>query len=353
MNTATGAASYFINPVGIHSICISAKELGSSTALTSDSLTDLSARINLHPNAQSPAAIQFPLVQGSAFVSAIFDGACPLIQTGVFYKTVTRSTKEVKSCVSKYKLFLEDGSTWLLYAYNTKGDPLDLQVVNNGLAQAKGPFYGVIQVAKDPGNGEDTYDQACGAYATGVDLSGCADGDSGSYTLTFKKAGMPETALAMFALPHHQSSFDDATRAKMTNLQMQTTTKGMATAVLADSWTMVEKALPINMGFVPWSPQAGAVSTLSTTARNFIRNVALQEVSQDMLQQTNQNSMYFSGKVRSLKSVFGGWVLADEDAGLGQVCDDRDGDQRYAGRQSLGADGAEPAEGSLCPLCRE
>ncbi|KAK3349999.1 glycoside hydrolase family 81 protein, partial [Lasiosphaeria hispida] len=296
VSPATGAAQYYINPVGIQSVCISAKELGPNTTLTSDLLTDFSARINLRPTAQAPPAIQFPFVQGSAFVSAIFNGATPLIQTGVFYKTVTRSTKEAKSGVTKYKLHLEDGTTWLLYAHHTRGDPLDLQVVNNGLAQSKGAFYGVIQIAKDSRNAEALYDQACGTYPVGVELYGNVKDTTGSYTFKFKKAGMHMTTLAMFALPHHKSSFDDETRAGMTNITLQTTTKGIATAVVADSWTMIEPDLPLNMGFVPWSPKAGSVSTLSSTAKAFIHNITLQELSQNMILQTNQNSMYFSGK---------------------------------------------------------
>jgi endo-1,3(4)-beta-glucanase len=294
----TGAAAYFINPVGIHSVCISAKELGSGTALTTELLTDFSAQVSLRPSSQAPAALQFPLVQGSAFITAIFNGATPLIQTGVFFRTVTKSTSEPKPCVTKYKLHLEDGVTWLVYAYHTRGDPLDLQVTNNGLAQARGPFYGTIQVAKDPGNGEEAYDQACGAYPTGVELRGAVDGTRGTYSFAFQKAGMAGTTLAMFALPHHQASFDDGTRAKMANLRLQTTTKGVAIAVIADSWTMVEPKLPTDIGFLPWSPTAGSIHAISNTTKAFIHNIALQEVSQNMHEQTNLNSMYFSGKVR-------------------------------------------------------
>ncbi|KAL2016098.1 hypothetical protein VTK56DRAFT_4272 [Thermocarpiscus australiensis] len=307
---ATGARAYFINPIGIQSVCISAKELGPDTALVTQSLTDFSVQVSLHPNAQAPAAVQFPLVQGSAFVTATFNGAVPLIQTGVFFRTVTRATGEVKPGIVKYKLLLEDGRTWLLYGYRTGGDPLDLEVVNNGLAQSRRPFYGIIQVAKDPGNGEQLYDQACGTYATGVELSGTVDSTRGTYTFAFNKAGMSGTTLAMFALPHHQSSFDAGTAAKMSGLTLQTTTKGVATAVIADSWTMVEANLPTNMGFLPWSPRAGSINAISSGTKSFIRNIALQEVSQDMLWQTNQNSMYFSGKALA---KFAAMILAIHD----------------------------------------
>jgi endo-1,3(4)-beta-glucanase len=296
-SSTTGASSYFINPIGIQSLCISAQELGSATAMTTDQLRDFSVRVNLRPSAGASAAAMFPLVQGAAFVTAIFNGAHPQIESGVFFRSVVRSSTDPKSGVTKYKLLLEDGTTWLLYAYGTQGNPLNLQVVNNGMARATSPFYGTVQVAKDPGNGEAMYDQACGAYATGVELSGTASGTTGTYTFKFQKGGMSGVKLAMFALPHHQASFDGATKAAMTQVRLQTTTKGVAVAVLNDSWQMVESTLPTGMGFVPWSPTSGSRTALSQGTKDFIHNVALQEVSQDMDQQSNLDSMYFSGKV--------------------------------------------------------
>jgi endo-1,3(4)-beta-glucanase len=141
------------------------------------------------------------------------------------------------------------------------------------------------------------YDQACGAYATGVKLVGSATDTSGSYTFCFKKDGMKEATLAMFALPHHQSSFDGATKGKMANVKLQTTTKGLANAVLADSWTMVEPKLPTTIGFLPWSPEAGGISSISEAAKKTIHGIAQKEISQDIMGQTDQPSMYFSGKV--------------------------------------------------------
>ena len=293
----TGAVSYFVNPVGMQAVCMSAKELGPDTKLTIDAMTDTSAVVSLGADPKGQPAVRFPLAQGSAFVTGLYDGAAPVIETGVFFKTVTRSNRTTKTGVTKFRMHMEDGSTWLLYATHTKGNPLDLDVINNGRAESTGAFYGLLQVAKDPGSAEAVYDAACGAYATGFDLSGAASGSTGSYTFSFRKAGLEGTTLVMFALPHLAGSFDGETKGKMSKVQMQTTTKGMATAVVADRWTMVEPALPASMEFVPWSPEAGSITSLSDGTKSFIRNIALQEVSQNMLSQSDQDSMYFSGKV--------------------------------------------------------
>lgn len=291
-----GSAAYFINPVGIQSLIVSARELGPNTAVATDSITVSSARVHLRPDSNAVPAISFPLVQGMAFVTAQFAGATPLIQTGVFFRNVTRVLRDPKPGVTKFNFLLEDGMTWRVYAYATRGEPLELQVTNNGLAQSQRPFYGIIQIAKDPGNAEATYDEAAGVFPTSYGLTGTAQNTTGSYTFTFNKDGHPQGRLLMYALPHHVESFDAETRAAVREPRLQTTTKGVAMAVMADKWTMVEPNMPVDMTFAPWDPQRGTVTQMSQRARDIIRAVAVQEAAQNMAQQSDLDSMYFSGK---------------------------------------------------------
>jgi len=292
----TGAASYFYNPVGIQSLILSAKELGKDTSLTIDSLTAFSATVRIRPEPDGAPAISFPLVQGMGFVTGEYNGAIPLIQSGVFFRTVSKATDDPKDGVVKYKFVLEDGKAWWLYATKTSGEDLDLRVVNNGNAEATAPFYGIIQIAKDNSGAEEVLDEASGVYAETILLSGAVDDTTGSYTFHFTSRGRPDSPLLMFALPHHVQSFDYETKSKIADLKMQTTTKGLATAVLGISWTMVEPRMPLNMGFAPYTPEGGSRDTLSEEAKAVIRVVAQQEISQNMLEQTNLDSMYFSGK---------------------------------------------------------
>lgn len=296
-------AKYFINPLGIQSVVLSASELGASTALTTDSLTAFSANVNLSPSAGAAPAITFPLVQGMGFVTGIYHGATPIIQSGVFFRSVTKATNGPKPGVSKWTIQLEDGKIWLVYAYSSTGAGLDFTVVNNGLVQATSRFNGIIQVAKSTSSvPEALYDATCGAYATTSTLSGSANGATGSYTLSYSAGGMPNTNLLMFALPHHVQSFDSNTAAGVQHFTLDTTTKGAATTVVGNSWTMVEN-LPVGMSFAPWNPstgnQGGQGSTKFTFSQSTIvamQAVAQSEISQDMSTQTNLNSMYYSGK---------------------------------------------------------
>jgi endo-1,3(4)-beta-glucanase len=297
-NASANPVGYFFNPIGIQSLVLSAAEFGPLTTLTTDSLTAFSVNVNLLPKAGAPPAVTFPLVQGMGFVTGVYGGVTPLIQTGVFFRKITRSPKSPKAGVTKYTILLEDGKTWLLYAYSPDGAAFQLTVVNNGLAQATSNWNGIIQIAKNPGGAaEALFDAACGAYATTVSLSGSVNGAVGTYNFAFSKAGHTNTILAMFALPHHIQSFSATTLAEVSTVQLQTTTKGVATAVIADSWTLVEPNMPIGMGFAPWSPSSGSRSNIGHDTAAAILNVAASEVTQNMAQQTNLNSFYYSGKV--------------------------------------------------------
>jgi endo-1,3(4)-beta-glucanase len=316
--SGVNAVKYYLNPVGIQSLCLSAVELGKTTTLTLDNMDTQSVNVNLLDKSGGNILIKFPLVQGMAFVTAIYAGSTPVINSGVFFRQVTKSINGPKPGMTKYTMYLEDGKTWHLYAYSPAGETLDLTVVNNGLAKADKPFNGIIQVAKDPGGAEQILDSACGAYATGVTLSGSVSGSKGSYTFNYAKAGIANTKLLMFALPHHVDCFDTATYGGKTTIQLQTTTKGIATAIVGDSWTMVEPNMPVAMDFAPWDPKTGPKRTIKAQYIDTIAPIALKEISQSVDQQSDQNSMYFSGKVSLKKHVVED--ISDIILGIGKVC---------------------------------
>jgi endo-1,3(4)-beta-glucanase len=295
-----GASSYFLSPIGIESMVISAKELGKETALTVDSMTAFSARVHLSKSSEVPPAISFPLVQGMAYVTAEFNDATPILQSAVYFKTVTKVTKDPKQNLAKYNFNLEDGSTWRVYAYKTKGEPLDLQVVNNGFAAAAKPFTGIIQITKDPmtPGSEDELDDGAGIYPVTLELSGITSADMGSYTFNYRKGGHDVGNLYLYALPHHVNSFNEETKARIQRTKMQSTTKGIVSLVKGTEWTMVESHLPVDMEFAPWHPEKGTMKELSDHAKSLIHGAAAKEITQNMIAQTNLDSMYFSGKVR-------------------------------------------------------
>ncbi|EGX90898.1 endo-1,3-beta-glucanase Engl1 [Cordyceps militaris CM01] len=325
------SASYFINPIGIHSMIISARELDKGTKMTLDSMTASSIRAHLSSSTSSKPLVSFPLVQGMAYITAEYNGATPLLQTGVFFRNMTRSTQKPKKDVTKHSFLLEDGTTWRVYGYKTKGDDLDLQVLNNGVATSAKPFYGIIQVVKEStttNSDEESklLDQGAGIYPVTMNLSGGVNGAAGNYQFNFEKRGHQDGELLMFALPHHVQSFDKPTlglRAKTVSLM--TPTKGRAALVQGTKWNMVEPSMPVKLGFDPYDAQKGSMNKLSKSAKSTIKAAASKELLQDMITATDLDSMYFSGKALA-KYAFLLYVINDmlgetklAQTGLGQL----------------------------------
>ena len=316
-----GAVEYYLNPVGIQSVVLSATELSNGTVLEMEDLTAFSARAVLKASADGDATISFPVVQGMPYVTAEYNGGHPMIQTGIYFRSMTRVETDPKNGVVKYNFELEDDTTWIVYAYSTSGDNLDLELTNQGLAESTGPFTGVVQVAKNPGDGDAALDDGAGIYPTGASLSGSVSGSSGSYTLTWDTDGIDEGNLYMYALPHHVQSFDSATSGNVEDLQLITTVKGQATLVKGSSWTLEESNLPNNMDFAPWdADQGGSLGSLSQAAKDAIFPIAESDISQNMDEQTNLDSMYYSGKALA-KFAQIVYLVNDllEDSGLAQA----------------------------------
>ena len=290
---------YFVNPIGIHSVIISAAELGSSTNLTTDTLKGFSVNANLVPAPGALPLISFPLVQGMGFITGLYNGATILLQSGVTFTKLTYVGPTQNGCTYKYRIVLADSTNWLIYITpaGAAGAP-PLKLTSDTAITGPSGFHGAVQVAKNPANttGEQIYDASAGTYPTGATISGSADGNTGTYTISWQKAGQSNQTLLMFALPHHMESLSSVTSACATDLQLETTTKGMATAIVADELTCVEDNLPIGIGFNPWSPSATNVTSLSRTAVDAINSAAVYELSENMTSQTNLNSMYYSGK---------------------------------------------------------
>lgn len=267
--------------------------------LTTDSLTAFSANVNLLPGSGLSPVITVPLVQGMGYVTAIYNGATPYLDSSVFFTKLIPVTSP-KAGVTKYKVVLADSRVWLLYATSNNGTGLALSLSNSTRIKAPGYFFGKIQIAKNilgDAVNEKSYDQCAGSYATTTTVSGSVDGSIGSYTLNFKKVG--SSPLLMFALPHHIESIDLSRGLTKTAIRLWTTTKGISTGIIGDSWTIMEPNLPTTIGFAPWDVISGSTKSIPAAAKHAINVAGASELSQDMDVQSNLDSMYFSGKALS------------------------------------------------------
>lgn len=268
-------------------------------SLTTSSLTAWSANVNLLLSSGSAPAITVPLVHGMGYVTAIYNGVTPYIDSSVYF-TKLIPLPSPKPGVTKYRVVLADARVWLIYAIANNGTGLALKLSSTTRIKAPGAFFGKIQVAKnlvgDPVN-EKTYDQCSGSYAISTTVSGSVDGSHGSYNLNFKKVGTGP--LLMFALPHHLETIDLSKGLTKTAIQLWTPTKGIATGIIGDSWTLIENNLPTTIGFAPWDVTTGSTKSIPASAKKAINAAGASELSQDIDAQSNLDSMYFSGKALS------------------------------------------------------
>ena len=263
-----------------------------------DSLQAFNANANLFSNSSSPVpALTFPLLQGMGFVTAICNGCSPLVQSSVFFRDIQPAGLLNSGLTSKYRLILEDGKAWLLYATALEASQQPLPFIRHDNTTIGGPpdFHGVLQIAKLPPQcSEEFYNRSAGAYAVSCTISARVYGNQGTYTMTWTKAGTPNPVL-MYALQHHVRGFTRTTAPHVTPMRLQTTTKGMATAVLADNWQINEQ-IPEDMGFTPWIAGRRLPSQLSPVAATVVAEAGKAESDQDFIGQCNLDSMYFSGK---------------------------------------------------------
>jgi endo-1,3(4)-beta-glucanase len=284
---------------------LSADELGSDTIMTVEELQAFSVYANFAPNSSYPVIMTMPVVQGMGMITAVYKDAMPMIRSGVYFRSFDY-IGFAGAGTYKWRVSLNDNSQWLMYVtpIDSMGIP-PFRLNNTSLISGPAHFKGMVQVSKNPAGipAEDAFDAAAGAYAANATISGSVNGNSGSYTLSWGKGGVPEKTLLMYALPHHVESFDQETNATRQGFSLVTTTKGYAQAVLANRITMLEKDLPTGIGFAPWGKNAGNGASggvenvdLGTAALALVNNASHYELSQDFIAQTSLNSMYYSGK---------------------------------------------------------
>ncbi|KAF1930337.1 glycoside hydrolase family 81 protein [Didymella exigua CBS 183.55] len=328
---------YFISPIGIQHMALSAAELREGTVMNVDNLKAFSVYANFAASPGARILMSVPVVQGMGMITAVYDNAQPMLTSGVFFRNLNfTGPVDDRNITFKYNLQLEDGSSWLLYVTPLRADGIPPMTLAGG-STIRGPeaFTGLVQVTKNPAGaeGERKFDASAGTYATEANISGSVNGAAGSYTLSWTKQGVTSRPLIMYALPHHVETFDQETRGAMTGIQLITTTKGAATAVQADRFTMIEPDLPTTIGFAPWAKAASGVQggienvNLAASALQLVNAAGTSELRQDFISQTSLNSMYYSGKglakfagiIYTMQTMAGNSNLAA--AGLGKLKD--------------------------------
>ena len=141
----------------------------------------------------------------------------------------------------------------------------------------------------------------------------------GSYSLNWKVGGNDKIQPLIFALPHHQESFDKSSRLTQTDLTLASPTNGRMIAYVGNVWKLKESEFS-DTDFLP----KGWETKLSDDDKSLISEQAKQDLALDFDTETTTNSTYFSGK-RLAKFAALCLVINDvlKDQTLGKQCLDK------------------------------
>ncbi|KAF1832243.1 endo-1,3(4)-beta-glucanase 1 precursor [Decorospora gaudefroyi] len=310
-------AKSYTYPSHEQSLILTAKELDVTTTLTTDTHLPFSVNINLNALATPhEPKITFPVVQGMCFVTAGYRDATPVIQTGGRGFAEVVGPFMLGRLSMKYRIKDKNGRCWVIYINPILGLDYDItrfkRLDSNTLIGPPG-FKGTIQVAKNPlgAEGEALYDRACGAFVSEATITAVAPDGKGAYSFRYTKIGT--SPLLMFILPHHLASLDPTLKPQVTNLRLQTTTKGTATAIWGQKLTFLEPNLPMTMHFGPWNPNTSSSPPkirYPPEVLALLSAVADRDLRRSMTQRTTHESLYFAGKSLSKFATIL-WVLKD------------------------------------------
>lgn len=283
----TNPVQFYFNPPKIKSFVLSGEGVSQDTVL------ELSNHQKMSVNAKfsvGSGSINFPLVQGMGFVTAVYSNVRPIIASQVGFRDLSQPC-QINQSTKKYVTRLFNDVVWCIYVTgNTK---LNLQ--NPNTIVGDGNLACTIQVCK--GN-SPYYDESAGMYQISVGLSGLVDGRNGSYSFVYETQGSSKSGKGIvWCLPHHHEALSQKSIECKTDLLLDSPTKGAMKAFQTNCLTVVESDLPNDVSWSPWTVFSTCEPCYSDAEKEMVRNAAIVESQQDVVAMANIDSMYTSGKI--------------------------------------------------------
>lgn len=301
---SNGAASYFYNQILLGELIFSATSINAvNNVMAISDMTEMSANVRLSAAAQSSNYIQFPLVKGMGFATAVYHGSL-IVRISSTY-AITGLTQETvipsSSVLQKYRVTLNNGMQWLLYVTKPLTALFSLSLSGSDIV-ASGAVDGlIIQAAPAPSSSalENYYYEAAGKYVTTAEVTGAVECSAVAYSFDYTSTGTNIAGLPLvFALPHHLETLTATTLGTYTGIQLDSTTKGKMSAFLTSSLQFAE-TINTNIQFYPWREDFGTAVKYTPSQLEAIREAAVDELTGVDVAATIklQSSMYYMGKL--------------------------------------------------------
>lgn len=264
-------------------ILFGASEITTSTGNYIDysDMKDMSMTIKVAISATDASYIEYPLVQGMGFVTAIYHGDfSPQITFQDGLSTLVDETLSNSTSLFQYRVTLSTGVEWMLFVTLPKASStFSLTMDSNGVILASESVDGLIlQAAVAPSDSfyDNTYVKAAGQYVTSASVEGSVDCESASYLFSFTSQGESTAGYPLiFALPHHLDSMTADLIA--TGIELESTVKGTMTSYLTNLLTFTE-TLSTEVQFYPHVSGMGNTIWYTKEQIQTIYEAALDEI---------------------------------------------------------------------------
>ncbi|KAL3237700.1 endo-1,3(4)-beta-glucanase RNJ42_00687 [Nakaseomyces bracarensis] len=288
-------ARFFFSPIGIRSIIFGANEFPNFESI-SLKFTDLRhMSIQVWFKKSDNEHMRFPVVQGMGFLSAVYTNMTPKINSAVGFRRLV-SLGNIRANIQKYQVELEDGVKWSIYATTARpeNDFKLLQVNGNTISSNRSVNQCTIQVVADV---TPAIDDAAGCYPVDCTVVNAVSNGKGLYRLNYQTEGSSNKGTTLiYGLRHHMVSMTIDTALKNINSELDSTVMGTMRGFLTNTLEM-QVAIPNEIDFFPSTTIPGRSMKYEHNVLEKIRQAAAKEVHHDVLNESNLNSMYFSGKI--------------------------------------------------------
>lgn len=295
---------FYFSPTNIKAFVFSSSEFATvppeSVSINFSNIKHMSIQLQLKLN--DSQFVWFPIVQGMGFITAIYYNLTPSLQSAIGYRNLEMVWN--RGAMSKYHITLENNIVWTLYTISQ--EPINLSLVNGNSITADRVVNGCIfQLVADTA---EEIDQAANCYQIDADLkASIIQNNQGKarYTFEYKTNGSSSSGRPLiYALPHHIDSMTTGTLNKKIGSQLASTVCGMMSGFITDRIEM-EILIPSEVQFEPYTMISDKERNYSPDVLNAMRNAAIIETGGDVINESNLDSMYFSGKVLAKYA----WIL--------------------------------------------
>jgi len=287
---------FFFSPTNIKAFVFSSLEFSNATtdavSLNFTDVKHMSVQLQLKLN--DSQFVWFPIVQGMGFVTAIYYNLTPSLQSAIGYKSL--NIIWCNNQITKYHIKLENDIVWTLYV--TSQEPITLSLVEGHRISADRTVNGCIfQLVADT---NDSIDQAANCFQIDAELkASILDNDPAKarYSFNYVTNGISSSGKPLlYALPHHIDYMTSQTLSTEIDSQLASTVYGRMSGFITNKIEM-EIAVPNEVQFEPFSTIPNRNKKYSNEVLNTMRNAAIEETQGDVINESNLDSMYFSGKI--------------------------------------------------------